>query len=566
MSRILQLVLFDIRGIKDYIFATNKLKEISGASVLLDRFNRFAPLLILSQDAIYGKGNYRRQDQQFEENDRTVEDENCAWQVVYLGGGTGKILFRERNLAEKFCQQLQQSAHKHLISAQVVTHIEEWQCDKETPGEFLQRAEHNLRVAKSVTTISDKTFSGLYVYPCKLCGQWPAQHSHPDKPNDLEQFICHACLIKWRCAKEHPEAPFAGLSEKDWPDIPKILSDLAIKNGYVKDGKANMPETLSDIRAAGTPENYVAMLYSDVNGLGKVLQDLLKPDSADFNLYSNMSKWVDKAAKEALKECLELWGPEPGGSLDVYPVQVIVGGGDDLIAIVPAQYGAQLALEFTSSFHRIFAEKSKDEPRLQALNLTVSVGLVITKSSYPIREMVERSHELLKSAKRAFRNQDCAAIDYMAIKSSAVQSIEYIRTNELSKRDSGGRRYKIHARPYKTEDFERLLRHVIAFKRADFPRNKLHAFYELFFKGEWHSKVEAYKLVTRLPQSSDYGDDSPRDVLLRFWQKSDMDFFPWKQTTDGFEAPLADLIELYEFINPVTMREVFDESNQMAAD
>jgi hypothetical protein len=91
------LVVIETQRVKGYLFASPKLRETRGASLLLDRLNRRETQAVL---------------------DRT------GGRAIYLGGGSGKVLFEDGEEARDFSNQIldlyRQNAWSVRVSAEVV--------------------------------------------------------------------------------------------------------------------------------------------------------------------------------------------------------------------------------------------------------------------------------------------------------------------------------------------------------------------------------------------------------------------------------------------------------------
>ena len=115
------LVLLDTDRIKDYVFATNKLREIRGASAILDELNLESTYQVL--DYVFGEGNYDKVDGEWKHNCKTIKVNNIDWEVMFLGGGSGKILFAEDERARKFCQTIQEKYREETDNAASITAV-----------------------------------------------------------------------------------------------------------------------------------------------------------------------------------------------------------------------------------------------------------------------------------------------------------------------------------------------------------------------------------------------------------------------------------------------------------
>ena len=86
------LVIIETQKTKQYLFASPYLRETRGGSVLLDLLNRKETEELL-------RNNYP----------------NSSYEIVYLGGGSGKVLFSNKDHAEQFKQQLIQLYRTKIV-------------------------------------------------------------------------------------------------------------------------------------------------------------------------------------------------------------------------------------------------------------------------------------------------------------------------------------------------------------------------------------------------------------------------------------------------------------------
>jgi hypothetical protein len=151
---------------------------------------------------------------------------------------------------------------------------------------------------------------------------------------------------------------------------------------------------------------YLALIHADGNGLGQLLMNLHSCTSSDnfIAVFRDFSEAVagatQRAAQQATTTVLK-----PARMDDVFPARPIVLGGDDLTLIVRAD----LALSFTRHFLAAFASESEaalrrlaDHHRLDKLptHLTACAGIAYTKASQPFYMLHELAEGLCKHAKR----------------------------------------------------------------------------------------------------------------------------------------------------------------------
>ena len=159
---------------------------------------------------------------------------------------------------------------------------------------------------------------------------------------------------------------------------------------------------------------WLAIVHADGNGLGNLimnLSELLKTESNEVvkETYVNLSKQIkaatEKAAQIAFEEVINTeWQKEIKEDKKVfYPFRPVVLGGDDLTVIIRAD----LAYPFTSTYLKHFEKETKahfstidslDLPDLKQ-GLTACAGIAYIKQSYPFHYGVRLVEDLTGQAK-----------------------------------------------------------------------------------------------------------------------------------------------------------------------
>lgn len=528
------LILFDADRIKDFVFATGRLKEIRGGSQLV----RDATDRDQIQAALGLQGN----------------------QIIFAEGGSGLLKAEDAEAAEKICRQLAHH-YRRLTHGATLTAVSEPEA-----GNFhaaIQRAARHLRLAKDGKRTRRQHAQSPFSQPCESCGAWPATDQYAS-----EDMLCTSCYYK-RARADDLRRDVAGKDTLYLADTPwgsRFLESLsADKRSLWRN--AELPFTLDVLAALSRPDNYLGFVYADGNNLGDRVQQ--QDSEAE---YRRFSKRVSFSLRAALWLALQTHFPEPRQHQQTQyaPFELIALGGDDVILMTVADQAIPLALTLGRFFEHIsaaLADLSETEMKLdKALaagravqnNLdgppqsedvfTLSSGVVIAHPGQPILNMEEQARALLRQAKSEHSGR--AAIDFHVVSSPVLRSLDAIRQQEYVRDDA-----HLTSRPMTVEDAEKLLRHILVFKGGDeteaVPQSKLNALYQSLFAGRDAAEFEAFFLLSRLRETQ-------KEKLKAFF--ADFDIYAQRPTTpvlpwgvdddNNIYTVFGDLIELYEFIHP----------------
>ncbi len=430
------LVSLDMKGIHDYIFGTNKLREIRGASVLLDRLNRETPLNELCS------GKYGQQGQD--------------WIPIVLGGGNIKVLFRDKAKTEKFKNFLEVSFRKQTFGSKVSVTVSEKNGDNDK--QWLKRIGREIQREKFLRGEQNQIMACSFFKACKACGLYPAEH--PDTRIKKIRYICKSCYKKIEESEKYKNL--------------EIYKELSKTRNELK-----LPREFSEIGKESKPEGYMGFIYADANRMGEYLSKI-----KTFNDLENFSADIHKSNLDATVSAIS-----NNFDSNYLPVQVILAGGDDLILALPADKAIDVAIDFCGNFNINLSHRE----------ISTSAAIVICHDSLPIKNILDVAESLLKNAKLESRNNGGGTyIDFIVTSGSALEDPILKRERELTIRDSGV--HRVTKRPYSHEDIKILRDNVKALKKNNFPKNKLRMLYECLFSGHDRSMLDAYYFKTRLSE------------------------------------------------------------------
>jgi len=455
------IVAIETVKIKEFLFSTNKLKVIRGASYLLDYLNQVEVPKILEKNGI------------------TKEER------IYVGAGNAKF-FVERDskeeaeqLVKKIISEVKEKYEREAPGVKVIglSKIYEENSDKKVWDIFDELA---LETAK----VKSKGFPILnidlpYIEKCETNEDEIAEISAKTLKEDLKKIIeekrsksfyfkieedslVYENVMKRKISLDELEYQVTNLAKKTgkisegtfWKMVYSNFAKSdnenfdnkaigfykyirAVKN---KDGKKNI-ETKSTIDDFENEDSFIGFMYSDGDGLGDFLKNIKKifieldkdketkqkyninPEKAYLDFLSEFSKGLDIVTKESLTEVLDKIFSVEKNETKKWGEFLIVGG-DDVCAV----FDPTLVLKISNEFQKLFEEKmlklmekiasgsknkeitpKKELPdslksAIENTKITSSSGVIIAKTKTPMFQLFKQGTKLQKKAK-AKRNE-----------------------------------------------------------------------------------------------------------------------------------------------------------------
>ena len=508
------LVSIETVKIKDFIFSTNKLKLIRGASYLLDYMNQVEVPRILKKYGLEYKTHelvnkiYNiNDDKEFLEKVDEEIDKAIDKRILYIGAGNAKFLVDSEKTAEKICKEIKEVYKALAPSAKVV-------------AEYYEMKE-NEKIWTAIDELAQKTaekksegFPMLnidlpFAVKCDLSGTEPAVVSLKNLKDDLENIEIHRSGEGSDNDKQVEDTKTA-IRNVIKKDNMKISEESAVKikysNKMIKDD-VNEIGFYSIIKKAlnydihlnteiddySVGDSFIGFVYSDGDGLGDFLKNVKKVYTTEEEYLKFMRKFsviLDRNTKYVLKEVIkEMY--EKGKFVKKKPIlkdgkfvkdekgenieksvigEFLIVGGDDVCAVFPAD----LAIEISYEFQKQFEEKMKKFTEIEneknkkknPENITSSCGVVIAKNKTPMFQLFEQGLKLQKSAK-AKRYQEnknregkvrTGYIDFQVIGNEGNVNIKEYRKkwyNKFDKKDENKGKLHVSRRPYSISGSEK---------------------------------------------------------------------------------------------------------------
>lgn len=529
------VIVVDTPSIKRYVFGTDSLNEVRGASDWLDRLNRVE-----------------------------MERRLCEYlgvehvEQIYANGGSAQFLVRRcaEGSVKTACKKMVQ-----YIRAQTGGEVQVVYGIAPLKGEAsyqaaVQMAHFQLRYHREIATGHRSTSLMPIMMECKSASHLPAAHIVAQSADGIA-MLSKASYEKdrhGRDARRRRHGLWAGWMQhladtKPWP-VAEQWDKLRC----------------SDVEKIGDhSRGYIGVVYADGNAMGKIVQALDRPET-----FRQFSKIVDESIRKACFTALsQISQPEVNKirevlthsqpRFDPLAADILLLGGDDLLVAVPADRALDFALQATEAFERLTREKVAALPdaktrqffrdRLGDQGFTISCGVAIAKSNYPFYLSLDLAEQLLKNAKRQDSHDpqskaQATRIDFHVVAGANSHVLKKVREDTYQELTNAPRTL----RPLSRSQLETLRGTVQELHKVGFPRNKLHELQEAALtteakRADWHIR----NIFVRCRHGQE------RSERRALWQAVanlcpdgyECDF-PWFQRDGQRLLCIADLVEAYD--------------------
>ena len=537
MSSESYVVVVDTPSIKRYVFGTDPLNEVRGASAWLDQLNQVEMKQCLCERL--GEAN--------------VES-------IYANGGSAQFVVRQcdKNTVKAVCTSMVQYIREQTGGeVRVVYGIAPLE-DEASYQAAVQMAHFQLRCQREFATCYRSASLMPTMMECQSASHLPAAHL-VDRGADGIDMLSKASYQK---DSHGHDAHRRGL----WAEWMQHLADTKPWPAEDQWNKLRC-ESMTDIGERSSWRNDIGVIYADGNAMGKTVQALDRPET--FRQFSSI---VDESVREACFTALsQISHPEveqvrkalkKKRRFERLAADIMLLGGDDLLVAVPADRALDFALKVTETFERLTQEKiaALQDAKIQQFfrdqlgdqGFTISCGVAIAKSNYPFYLLLDLAEQLLKNAKRQdshylqSKAQGDARIDFHVVAGANSHALKKVRedTYKVSTDPPAPRTL----RPLSCSQLEKLRTSVQELRKVEFPRSKLHELQEAALakkanQADWH--------IRNIFVRCQHGRDRPQRRAL--WQAvSDLCpegyafDFPWFKKDGQRLLCVADLVEAYD--------------------
>lgn len=522
------LLAFDTDRIKSYVFATVKLKEIRGASAILDELNRVAMV-------------------------DTVE--KMEGHKIYANGGSGLFILdsnraeEARAAVEKLYRQETGTASITGASVELPSNYK----DGDNIQPYFQTLGYRLRAAKDSKPGSAALVTHPYLRFCDSCGTEYAEEEYTESGETV--LLCTSCVRKRAEDSAIKEAIHRIIKDVVanrpvskiglWPTL---IPGLAEQNYKYLEGY-DRPDDFETLAKISTPRNYIGLIYADGDSMGRELEKLRS--ETDFRDFSDtVDSGIYQAVATAVTKHLQ-----PAGNQKFWPFDILMLGGDDLVMVTPADKVLDVGLTIMEQFSNVTGGKR------------LSVGIAIAHANYPFGQLRALAENTLKFAKKEGAKRRQAGQQWKGglLNFVVVSSANHLEFGEYYNADLTGYADVSDAqgnkpanlfrtlRPYNATNFRKLLDIARSEPISKMPRGKLQQLRQSLFKSKNQAMIDGLTILFH------WHSEKQREAIQKIVyeefnnQPEHGPMFPWYQvgpkSEPQFYTPLLDLIEIFNFVS-----------------
>ncbi|WP_353949156.1 hypothetical protein ABNN70_06430 [Sporolactobacillus sp. Y61] len=418
-----------------YIFQSNRLKEIVGASMIIRYISEKLPKEIMDKhECDVGKPT-----------------------AVIEGGGHSIYSFDSEDEARKFNHILSKYVVIHFPGLELNCRLLSYNDENESIRDAIDQLFKELAVKKSKGSASLSQISFGIERLCES-SQLPADKDYTVIDGEERRALSPEIKCKLDFVRKYKPSDY--------------FSDLIPETPY------HMFRIHVDMdKLAGNEKSKIAVIHIDGNGMGKKLnrfkdmnQKAPGESVSDFNnryqkSFRDFSKGIDSKYKQAFNTMLvrlekRIVQAEEHSSLKIYQndkvnIRPLIFAGDDISFIVPGNLGVEAA--------RMMLEEIQREPlvihgsRGQEENVTMhaSAGVAIVKSGYPFSVAHDLAEQLCGNAKSRLASDvaagivagdDASVLDFHVLNGTWNVSLSRYRQNNYN-RKVNGRSFRLSMKP-----------------------------------------------------------------------------------------------------------------------
>lgn len=366
------LAMYDVRGIQSYIFRTNRVQEIMGASRIVENI-MIRGLKKICEDNQFSSNEYivdwNTEDVEF------LSNESIKMQVMYIGGGNAYVLFRSGEICQTINRALARFVFENTYSLQLAVAVVE---KTEDYGYDYNQVKLEMRRVKS---------------------------EMPDgRPVGAFPFMKVDAMTGFPIVKE---------SDDEFRSTESVLKIKAYVKS-VQEGEEKILDNLTE-----KEDSILAVVHIDGNSMGLRIGQIMRsiPDdkkkdySAVTRVVRGISQSIDTSFKESFKSMCD-YIDQSLPKLKLYkgdtPYRKIICAGDDITFICNAKvvleavkfFLLDISKKYLSYYDETEAKVSIKEP------FSACAGIAIIHSHFPFSDAYQVAEACCDSAKKVAKSKE----------------------------------------------------------------------------------------------------------------------------------------------------------------
>ena len=473
-------------SVQRYIFQSNRLKEIIGASYLAKHWFDDGLIQAIRQT---GCSLEKTAWNEYKENPSILQSEvkentDADVNIIYIGGGNAALLCKDKRTAFKVVEKWTRNVLENAPGLRVAVGYGEVSqpLHDQSLYEAYQKAWEHLNKCEEALPFGTELGSLPVVRSCATTGLPASQISKEE--NIRDEWISQSAARKREQVgtRKNPGKARESITD-EFKSVLKENQRFAIELEKLGGGEG---------------QSYMAVVHADGNGMGDLLKNAVKDakDAEFIHFIRRFSASVSQLSKNAFEKTLQYYQgllqlPLKGlkEHENVFPLRPIVYGGDDLTFACDGRVGLHLTQYYLQKFTEDSIKIGHEDKHIDAC-----AGVAIVHTKFPIVQAYHFADDLCRLAKSHRREEGSGGswLDFQIIQAGATGSINTLRSAQY--RSLTGQ--QLHQRPYQVsstwDEFVEILR---GFQSKQWPRSRAKSLMQALTKGpsETQRFIEAAK-------------------------------------------------------------------------
>lgn len=447
------LALYDCRSKQEYIYRTNRVQEITGASELLSSL--FKDFFTDENKQFRIKGNWHEK-----ANDDFIQNFNSSGldaEVIYEGGGNLCVIFKDKETYISVNKALSRQVLEKTYAVSIIASA------TEVSGDFVGD-----RARLYAENAMQKNL-GSYHIPCNVL------------PFTQVDRLTYQPIVEKAAGREYTSESIRKKHKYD---------EISQKS---KTDKKQILENEFDAMTEKGTESLLAIIYIDGNNMGskvKKVTENVTDYTSGVNALRHFSEktncdFVEKPIKAIEEKLTKLYNADSNHK-NRYSYRKVISGGDEITIVC----NARAVPDILNTYFETLTSESDN---------SACAGVAIFHSHAPfadVYEIAEQSCEMGKKLSHKAGNENNNYIDFHYCHAGITNSLDEIRKRQES---------KFTARPYEySTDWKEFNKYGRMLKEIN--RSDVKALGEAIIKGDSYYKTELRRIKSRQKKESPIND------------------------------------------------------------